>query len=112
MLSLGSRRVQGEGVRDDVPKEKGKARSRVLLEISFRRPGREASTPSPVPARSPLAGEQSQGTRAVRDRDKPKDNDKVRVVGYASFLTPSLRPASMSFPTLHLSAQPIPSSFT
>ncbi|EIW58780.1 Pkinase-domain-containing protein [Trametes versicolor FP-101664 SS1] len=112
VLSPGAGKGKGRASEDDAPKEKEKARSRMLSKVSFRRPGRDVSTPSPVPAVPPLASEQSQGARAVRDRDKPKDKDKVRLAGHTSFLTPSLRQASMSSPTLHLSAQPIPSSFT
>ncbi|KAH9852020.1 Pkinase-domain-containing protein [Lenzites betulinus] len=112
LLSQGAGKGKGRASEDDVPKEKEKARSRMLSKVSFRRPGRDTSTPSPVPAVPPLASEQNQAARGERDRDKPKDKDKVCVAGHTSFLTPSLRQASMSSPTLHLSAQPIPSSFT
>ncbi|KAI0820321.1 Pkinase-domain-containing protein [Trametes gibbosa] len=112
VLSQGAGKGKGRASEDDVPKEKEKARSRMLSKVSFRRPGRDMSTPSPVPAVPPLASAQNQAARGERDRDKPKDMDKVRVAGHTSFLTPSLRQASMSSPTLHLSAQPIPSSFT
>ncbi|OSD02934.1 Pkinase-domain-containing protein [Trametes coccinea BRFM310] len=112
VLSQGAGKGKGKASEDDGPKEKEKARSRMLSKVSFRRPGRDTSSPSPVPAVPPLAKEQSQGARAEKDRDKDKSGDKVRVAGHTSFLTPSLRQASMSSPALHLSAQPIPSSFT
>ncbi|KAI0350710.1 Pkinase-domain-containing protein [Trametes cingulata] len=113
VLSHGAGKGKGRASEDEGPKEKEKARSRMLSKVSFRRPGRDTSSPSPVPAVPPLASEQKgQGARDERDRDKVKDKDKVRVAGHTSFLTPSLRQASMSSPALHLSAQPIPSSFT
>ncbi|KAI0629135.1 hypothetical protein C8Q77DRAFT_1161317 [Trametes polyzona] len=114
VLSHGAGKGKGRASEDDGPKEKEKARSRMLSKVSFRRPGRDVRSPSPstVPAVPPLASEERQGGRGERDRDKGKDKDKVRVAGHTSFLTPSLRQASMSSPTLHLSAQPIPSSFT
>ncbi|KAI0657977.1 Pkinase-domain-containing protein [Cubamyces menziesii] len=112
MLSHGAGKGKGRASEDDGPKEKDKARSRMLSKVSFRRPGRDTTSPSPVPAVPPLASEQIQGARGEKDRDKSKDKDKVRAAGHTSFLTPSLRQASMSSPALHLSAQPIPSSFT
>ncbi|KAH9888973.1 Pkinase-domain-containing protein [Cubamyces lactineus] len=112
MLSHGAGKGKGRASEDDGPKEKDKARSRMLSKVSFRRPGRDTTSPSPVPAVPPLASEQIQGARGEKDRDKSKGKDKVRAAGHTRFLTPSLRQASMSSPALHLSAQPIPSSFT
>ncbi|KAI8974517.1 Pkinase-domain-containing protein [Trametes punicea] len=112
VLSQRAGKGKGKASEDDGPKEKDKARSRMLSKVSFRRPGRDMSSPSPVPAVPPVASESSQGAHGRKDRDKEKGGDKVRVAGQTSFLTPSLRQASMSSPALHLSAQPIPSSFT
>ncbi|KAI0666800.1 Pkinase-domain-containing protein [Trametes maxima] len=118
VLSGGAGKGKGRASEDDGPKEKGGARSRMLSKVSFRRPGRETSTPSPspVPPLPPPANAQNERGRAERDRPKDKiihkDKDRLRPAGHTSFLTPSLRQASMSSPTLHLSAQPIPSSFT
>ncbi|KAI0794041.1 Pkinase-domain-containing protein [Fomes fomentarius] len=108
VLSHGAGKGKGKASEGDGPKEKEKARSRMLSKVSFRRPGRDVSSPSPVPPVPSLAREENDAARGSRDRDK----DKVRVAGHTSFLTPSLRQASMSSPALHLSAQPIPSPFT
>ncbi|KAI0708843.1 Pkinase-domain-containing protein [Cerioporus squamosus] len=104
VLSHGAAKGKGKASEDDGPKEKEKARSRMLSKVSFRRPGKDVSSPSPVPP-VPSTTEENDARRRSRDRDK----DKVRVPGHTSFLTPSLRQASMSSPALHLSAQPIPS---
>ncbi|RPD76435.1 Pkinase-domain-containing protein [Lentinus tigrinus ALCF2SS1-7] len=107
VLSHGAAKGKGKASEDDGPKEKEKARSRMLSKVSFRRPGKDAPSPSPVPS-VPSTTEENNARRGNRDRDK----DKVRVAGHTSFLTPSLRQASMSSPALHLSAQSIPSPFT
>ena len=79
----------------------------MLSKVSFRR--KDVPSPSPVPPVPPLSvqerGDAAQG-------DATRAHDKVRVAGHTSFLTPSLRQASMSSPALHLSAQPISSPFT
>ncbi|KAH9940903.1 Pkinase-domain-containing protein [Epithele typhae] len=89
LLSQSTVKGKGRASEDDGPKEKDKAKSRMLSKVPFRRTDGAAG-------------------RGAKDRDR----DKVRVAGHTSFLTPSLRQASMSSPTLHLSAQPILSSFT
>ncbi|TFK83688.1 Pkinase-domain-containing protein [Polyporus arcularius HHB13444] len=107
VLSHGAAKGKGKAPEDDGRKEKEKARSRMLSKVSFRRPGKDVSSPSPAPP-VPSTTEENDAGRGSRVRDK----DKVRVAGHTSFLTPSLRQASMSSPALHLSAQPLPSSFT
>ncbi|KAG6854033.1 hypothetical protein C0991_011238 [Blastosporella zonata] len=72
-------------------KEKGGMLRRLESKVTFRRAGRE--TPSPLP---PMPVE--------------KDPvDKMRLAGFASFITPSMRQGSMSSPSLHLSSQAVPS---
>ncbi|KAL4248085.1 hypothetical protein ABKN59_007801 [Abortiporus biennis] len=85
---------------------KEKPRSRMLSKVSFRRPGgKDAVSSTPVP---PIPAGRKEVVTVERDRDK----DKVREAGFTSFLTPSLRQASMSSPTLHLSSQPFPSPYS
>lgn len=43
------------------------------------------------------------------DRDSPVHDESSRVAGHTSFITPSMRLASMSSPALHLSSQALPS---
>ncbi|KAM5534674.1 hypothetical protein V8D89_011686 [Ganoderma adspersum] len=114
VLSHGAGKGKGRASEEDGRKEKEKARSRMLSKVSFRRPAREVSSPVPVPPVPvpPLAREREEHDppRPHNHKDRPKD--KVRVAGHTSFLTPSLRQASMSSPALHLSAQSISSPFT
>ncbi|KAI1793538.1 Pkinase-domain-containing protein [Ganoderma leucocontextum] len=114
VLSHGAGKGKGRASEEDGRKEKEKARSRMLSKVSFRRPARDVSSPVSVPVLvppvpvPPLTSEDGDAARAARDRPK----DKVRVAGHTSFLTPSLRQASMSSPALHLSPQSISSPFT
>ncbi|TCD71833.1 hypothetical protein EIP91_003176 [Steccherinum ochraceum] len=85
-----------------VPKDKPK--SSMLSKVSFRLAGGRDSA-SPVP---PVPAGRKEATNLERDRDK----DKVREAGFTSFLTPSLRQASMSSPTLHLPSQGYPSPYS
>ncbi|KAG6821432.1 hypothetical protein H0H93_010156 [Arthromyces matolae] len=84
------RDIDPPGARKD--KEKTGMLSKFETKVTFRRAaGRE--TPSPLP---PIAVE--------------KDPiDKVRMAGFTSFVTPSMRQGSMSSPSLHLASQAIPS---
>ncbi|KAF4593894.1 hypothetical protein EYR40_008689 [Pleurotus pulmonarius] len=91
---------------------KGKDKSRVLRrlesKVTFRRHGRDSpSSPSPVPpspAPAPFAAKVKRG-----GKEAEHDEDLVRMAGFTSFMTPSLRQASMSSPALHLSSQALPS---
>ncbi|KAH7910459.1 hypothetical protein BJ138DRAFT_1152815 [Hygrophoropsis aurantiaca] len=87
--------------------DKEKSRSNMLKrfesKVGLRRVGKEAETPVPVPS--------------VTDRvhvhaahgSNMDETDKVRQAGFTSFMTPSLRQASMSSPALHHSSQALPS---
>lgn len=77
-------------------KEKSNLLRRLESKVTFRRPGRESLTSSPLP---PPPVERS-----------PEDSaHKVRAAGFTSFVTPSMRQGSMSSPSLHLSSQALPS---
>ncbi|KAJ2918696.1 hypothetical protein MD484_g1783, partial [Candolleomyces efflorescens] len=69
------------------PKEKD--RLKMFRKVTFRKGDREV--PAPLPSRD----------ESSREKD--------RVAGHTSFMTPSLRLASMSSPALHLSSQALPS---
>ncbi|OBZ73803.1 hypothetical protein A0H81_05896 [Grifola frondosa] len=58
VLSQSETKGKGRASEDDVPKEKEKAKSRMLSKVSFRRPGKDSSAPSPVPP--PVASEQKE----------------------------------------------------
>ncbi len=81
--------------REDPQKDKEKhgMLRRLESKVNFRRGGRESVTPAPSPI-PPAADETTH---------------KVRLAGFASFVTPSLRQGSMSSPALHLSSQALPS---
>lgn len=87
-----------------VPKDK--PRSRMLSKVSFRRTGRDAVSPSPVPPPVPT------GLNEAREVQRDRDKDPTRQAGYTSFSTPSLRQASMSSPALHLASQAFPSPYS
>ena len=93
--SNGKDKAQGE----DVSRDKGKSRmlQRLPSKVPFRRGARETVTPSPIP----LSGSVLQENEDRRG--------EVRVAGFTSFQTPSLRQASISSPVLHLSSQAMPS---
>ncbi|KAK0488943.1 STE/STE11/cdc15 protein kinase [Armillaria novae-zelandiae] len=74
-------------------KEKHGMLRRLESKVNFRRGGRESVTPAPSPI-PPAADETTH---------------KVRLAGFASFVTPSLRQGSMSSPALPLSSQALPS---
>ncbi|KAF8892269.1 hypothetical protein BD779DRAFT_1670593 [Infundibulicybe gibba] len=77
---------------EEVLKEKDKSGMFRKLEskVTFRR-GRESVTPTPPSVSSSAAG------------------NEVRAAGFVPFNSPSLRQASMSSPSLHLSSQALPS---
>lgn len=93
--------VKGKGkekvAEQEVPKEKDKTNvfGKLGSKVTFRRTRRESLTSSPLP--------QSQ------DASTASTESKERVAGTTSYLTPSLRLASLSSPALHLSSQALPS---
>ncbi|KAF8634550.1 hypothetical protein AX17_004140 [Amanita inopinata Kibby_2008] len=86
---------------EDASKDKGKSRMlhRLPSKVTFRRGAREVPVPIPIPPSGPV----------LQDRDGEK-HEKVRLAGFTSFQTPSMRQASMSSPALHLSSSALPSS--
>ncbi|PFH51771.1 hypothetical protein AMATHDRAFT_58237 [Amanita thiersii Skay4041] len=84
----------------DVPKEQARTRvlQRLPSKVTFRRGNREVATPSPIPPSGPILQVKAEGK-----------HEKVRVAGFTSFQTPSMRQASISSPALHLSSQALPS---
>ncbi|KII87368.1 hypothetical protein PLICRDRAFT_177128 [Plicaturopsis crispa FD-325 SS-3] len=95
--SKGKEKEKPKAKEEAPPKEKDKSRMLRRLEskVGFRR----SVTPTPPPV-------------ADKPKEAKKPNgsaDKVRAAGFTSFITPSLRQASMSSPALHLSSQAIPS---
>ncbi|KAH9479372.1 Cytokinesis protein sepH [Psilocybe cubensis] len=79
--------AKGKGKAKDEPpppQEKEREKMGMLRRVTFRR--RESATPSPNPP-----------------------TNQGRVAGVTSFITPSMRLASMSSPALHLSSQALPS---
>ncbi|PCH44333.1 Pkinase-domain-containing protein [Wolfiporia cocos MD-104 SS10] len=91
--------AQGKGkerASDDPTPERDRTKSRMLSKVSFRRP---------VAARGPSSAA-APPVSVGRTEDK-ENREKDRVAGHTSFLTPSLRQASMSSPAL-----PIPSAYT
>lgn len=92
----------------NLAKEKSKS-SKMLSKVSFRRTAaRDSVSPSPVPPPHLPTDNRQQTRKLERDRDKGRD----RQAGRTSFETPSLRQASMSSPTLHLSSQAFPSPYS
>ncbi|THU81157.1 hypothetical protein K435DRAFT_873628 [Dendrothele bispora CBS 962.96] len=76
-------------------RESGGMLRRLESKVNFRRSGRDSVTPSPSP---------------VPPQSSPRyREEKVRVAGHTSYMTPSLRQASISSPALHLSSQALPS---
>ena len=92
----------GEEQQQEQERTKDKVKSRKLsaFGVNFRSAG-----PSPAP--SPIIGKITDG--GGRRNVKIQEGERVRTGGLASFITPSLRQASMSSPALHLSSQAIPS---
>lgn len=96
---------KGKASGEDIPKDK--ERSGVLKRFESKvglRSGKESVTPSPSPIPPPIIGKTKDGG----DKNV-KIQEHERVGGLTSFLTPSLRQASMSSPVLHLSSQALPS---
>ena len=95
-VSINSTKGKDKAQGEDVSKEKGKSKmlQRLPSKVPFRRSARETVTPSPLHSTGP--------ENEVR-------HGQVRVAGFTSFQTPSLRQASISSPVLHLSSQAIPS---
>jgi len=95
---------------DEVTKEHQEgSRSGVLKrwesKIGFRT-RRESITPVQSPIPQPIIGRTKDGgTKSV----KIQEQERVRSGGLTSFVTPSLRQATVSSPALHLSSQAIPS---
>ncbi|KAF9240655.1 hypothetical protein BU15DRAFT_73886 [Melanogaster broomeanus] len=88
-------------------KDKGRTGMLRRLEskVGLRRTGRESATTTSTP--TPPYGDQRRESREhVNNVEK---EGQARVAGWTSFMTPSLRQASMSSPTLHLSSQATPS---
>ncbi|ESK96507.1 cell division control protein [Moniliophthora roreri MCA 2997] len=80
---------------EDLPKEKSGMLRRLESKVNFRKPAKDSITPAPSPVPPPV--------------EKDKNESKVRIAGSMSYMTPSLRLASMSSPALHLSSQALPS---
>ncbi|KAI0343070.1 hypothetical protein BDW22DRAFT_1428512 [Trametopsis cervina] len=103
---------QGKGkekASDEPVATKERSKSSMLSKVSFRRPGgKEANNSSSSSAQASQAGARNEAAREGKDRDK----GRVREAGFTSFQTPSLRQASMSSPTLHLSSQAFPSPYS
>jgi hypothetical protein len=76
-------------------REGGGVLRRLESRVGFRRSGRESVTPSP----SPMPPSPTPYSK----------REEKRLAGFTSFITPSLRQASMSSPALHLSSQALPS---
>ncbi|KAI0084451.1 hypothetical protein BDY19DRAFT_997670 [Irpex rosettiformis] len=94
---------------DESMAAKERSKSSMLSKVSFRRPGGKEINNVSSSGQASEAGVRSEAVAKVeRDRDKTK----VREAGYTSFQTPSLRQASMSSPTLHLSSQPFQSPYS
>ncbi|KAI0705188.1 hypothetical protein BC835DRAFT_1410063 [Cytidiella melzeri] len=88
---------------------KERSKSSMLSKVPFRRPGgKDSKNASSSSAQPSAADVRNEVATVERDRDK----GKVREAGYTSFQTPSLRQASMSSPTLHLSSQQFPSPYS
>ncbi|KAL0953774.1 hypothetical protein HGRIS_004958 [Hohenbuehelia grisea] len=106
--SKGKEKAKDAPTPEDGHKERPKMLRRLESKVTFRRGGRESITPaqSPIPP-SPVPPDPSPTkSRRVGGNDV---EEKVRMAGFTSFVTPSLRQASMSSPALHLSSQALPS---
>ncbi|KAI0322777.1 hypothetical protein OF83DRAFT_1048659 [Amylostereum chailletii] len=84
-------------------KERSTMLKRLESKVAFRRTRKE-STPSTSVPPPPIQTGTKEGDRLARD-----PVDKIRAAGFTSFQAPSLRQASMSSPSLHLSSQALPS---
>ena len=93
---------------DEVPREHREGRSRLKMfesKIGFRS-RRESVTPAPAPSPQPIIGKTKDGgNKNVRIQER----EGAALRETSSFVTPSLRQATMSSPALHLSSQAIPS---
>lgn len=97
-----------EKASDESLAAKERSKSSMLSKVSFRRPGGKEINNASSSGQASEAGVRNETAAKVeRDRDKTK----LREAGYTSFQTPSLRQASMSSPTLHLSSQPFQSPY-
>lgn len=90
----------------DNEKDKSGMLKRLESKVGLRRAGRNSVSLSSTPIVSP-AGQSRVGAEHVNNAE---GHGKPRVAGWTSFITPSLRQASMSSPAVHLSSHPIPSS--
>lgn len=90
----------------DHDNEKGKSGmlERLEFKVGLRRP-RNSVTPSSTPIVSPA----DQGRVSTEHVNNAERHGQPRVAGWTSFITPSLRQASVSSPAVHLSSYPIPS---
>ena len=91
----------------DHDNEKGKSGmlERLEFKVGLRRAGRNSVTPSSTPTVS-SANQSRVSTEHVNNAER---HDQPRVAGWTSFITPSLRQASVSSPAVHLSSHPVPS---
>ncbi|KAF9223995.1 hypothetical protein BS17DRAFT_703821 [Gyrodon lividus] len=110
-ISAKGKRKDKEKYGDTGTKEqdKDKARpgmlKRLESKVGLRWTGRDSATTSSTPI--PYSGDQRKESRGhVNNVEK---DGQARVAGLTSFMTPSLRQASVSSPALHLSSQAIPS---
>ncbi|KAH7890826.1 hypothetical protein F5I97DRAFT_1975393 [Phlebopus sp. FC_14] len=91
---------------DAAMKDKDKGRSNMLKrlesKVGLRRTRRDSATTSSTP----IPPQRNESREHVNNAEK---GDQVRVAGFTSFMTPSLRQASMSSPALQLSSQDVPS---
>ncbi|KAF9454333.1 hypothetical protein P691DRAFT_809889 [Macrolepiota fuliginosa MF-IS2] len=98
--TITTKTVKGKGREkipaEELPKEKDKMNvfGKLGSKVTFRRTRRESLAPSPLPLPQDAA---------------TSTEGKERVAGVTSFMTPSLRLASLSSPAIHLSSQALPS---
>lgn len=90
----------------DNDKSKSGMFKRLESRVGLRRAGRNSVTLASTPTVSP-ADQSRVSTEHVNNAER---HGQPRVAGWTSFITPSLRQASMSSPAIHLSSHPIPSS--
>ena len=94
-------KAKASGEEQEKAKDRDKLRKLSAFGVNFRY-GKESAAPSPTPPS--IVGKMKNGGNV-----KIQEGERVRVGGLTSFITPSLRQASMSSPALHLSSQAIPS---
>ncbi|KAG8221003.1 Pkinase-domain-containing protein [Butyriboletus roseoflavus] len=90
---------------DDSDKGRSGMFKRLESKVGLRRAGRNSVTPSSTPTVS-SADQTRVSTEHVNNAER---HGQPRVAGWTSFITPSLRQASVSSPAIHLSSLPIPS---